>query len=106
MPRNSIAGNSYWGESRRLTVRLSDRDVRDLDDLVEQRGIDRSAAIRRAIQQAFAEVARRRRHSLLCAIADMSVADLRALASRLRIKGRGVMKGEELRNAVRGVVQG
>ena len=105
MSRHNLAGKYYWGESQRLTVRLTHRDLAGLDQLVEQWGIDRSAAIRRALQQAAAEVDQQRREALLSALPAMNVSELRRLAKRLRIKGRARMKGEELRRAVRCIVQ-
>lgn len=105
MPRHNLAGNYYWGESQRLTVRLSQRDLAGLDQLVELWGLDRSAAIRRALQQAVVEVDRQRREALLSALPAMNVTELRSLAKRLRIKGRARMKGQELRRAVRCIVQ-
>ena len=105
MPRHNLAGSYYWGESQRLTVRLSRRDLAGLDRLVELWGLDRSAAIRRALQQAAAEADRQRREALLSALPVMNVTELRSVAMRLRIKGRSRMKGEELRRAVRCIVQ-
>ena len=100
MPRRNLAGN-FWGESQRLTVRVSSRELRALDDLADAWGIDRSEAIRRAIREAATGVRRQRRQALLAALPTITVAQLRRVAGELDVPGRSRMTSPELRNAVR-----
>lgn len=102
----SPATTYYWGESRRLTIRFSDRDIRDLDQLVELWDLDRSAVMRKVLRQVVVEVRQPRREAMLCALPEMNVTELRTLARRLRVRGRSRMTAQELRHAVRCAVQG
>lgn len=104
MPRRSLAG-TCWGESERLTVRVSPKELRALDALVAAWGTDRSEVIRRAIREAAARARRQRRQALLDALPAATVAQLRRLATELHIPGRSRMTSLELRNAVRSVLQ-
>jgi hypothetical protein len=101
MPRNNLAGPYHWGESQRLTVRLTHRDLADLDELTELWGLDRSAAVRRVLQQAATAARRQQRDALLAALPGMKGAALRSLARRLHIAGHSRMKADELRSALR-----
>ena len=67
MSRPNLAGD-FWGESQRLTVRVSSRELRALDELTDAWGADRSEAIRRALREAAAGVRRQRRQALLAAL--------------------------------------
>jgi len=100
MSRPNLAGD-FWGESQRLTVRVSSRELRALDELTDAWGADRSEAIRRALREAAAGVRRQRRQALLAALPTSTVAQLRRLARDLHIPGRSRMTSLELRNAIR-----
>lgn len=103
MPRRSLDG-SYWGESQRLTVRLTRRDLRLLDDLATAWTTDRSDVIRRALRDAADTARRKLRQERLDALPTMPVAELRRLASQLRIAGRSRMNSAALRAELRRVL--
>ena len=104
MPRRSLAG-TRWGESERLTVRVSPGELRALNELVDAWGQDRSEVVRRAIREAAAQLRQRRRQARLDALPDMTVARLRRLATELGIPGRSHMTSPELRCVIRTVLQ-
>jgi metal-responsive CopG/Arc/MetJ family transcriptional regulator len=100
MPRRSLDG-SYYGESQRLTVRLTLRDLRLLDDLATIWRADRSEVIRRALRGAADGARRQLRQERLDALPTMPVAELRRLATKLRITGRSRMTSTALRAELR-----
>ena len=99
MPRNNLDGNR-WGESQRLTVRLSRRERRALDELAVAWQSDKSEALRRAVRQAAAAVRRQQHEAWLDALPTMTVAQLRAHAARLHVARRSKMTKAELRDAL------
>ena len=104
MPRRNLSG-TCWGVSERLTVRISPKELRAVNELVAAWGEDRSEAIRRAIRQAATQLRQRGRQARLDALPDLTVARLRRLATELGIPGRSRMTSAELRSAVRTVLQ-
>ena len=99
MPRTNIAGD-WSGESFRLTARLSPVELMALDDLCVAWSTDRSQALRRALRETAAAVARQRCDALLADVPTLSVAELRALAATLSIASRSRMPKSLLRAAV------
>jgi len=104
MPRRSLIGTT-WGESERLTIRVSPRELRALNELVDTWGTDRSEVVRRAIREAAARARRQRRQALLESLPTITVAQLRRLAMELDIPRRSRMTSLELRNAVRTLLE-
>lgn len=98
MSRRNLRGS--WGESQRLTLRLTGTDFSELDDLAQNWGCDRSEALRRALRQAGVLERERRRKERLDALPTMRVAQLRELARQLRLTGRSKMTKADLRQAL------
>jgi len=103
MPRLNLARDP-WGESQRLTVRVTVKELQALDELVAAWGADRSHALRRAVREAAARARQQHRQALLDALPTLTVAKLRRLATELHIPGRSRMTSRDLRQAVRKVL--
>jgi hypothetical protein len=100
MPRKKLNGD-WWGESQRFTVRLSRSEQRALRELATAWQTDTSAAIRRAVREAAADVRRQELEKHLTELPALNRAELRSLASRLRVAGRSRMSKAELLAAIR-----
>lgn len=109
MPRKSISG--YWGETSRITLRVSPGDLRALDSLGAAVGTDRSetlrtllreagAALRKREQEAADAVRQRERDAALAGLPGMSRSELLVLAEKHAMKGRSKMTVPELRDAL------
>lgn len=105
MPRRNLDGR-YAGESRRITVRLGDKAMRDLDELTDAWGGERSDVIRRAVQQAATAARRQRREALVAEVPTMTIAELRRVARELYIDGRSRMTRPTLQDAILARLQG
>ena len=104
MARRNLAGN-YWGESQRLTIRLSPADMRTLDELAEAWQSDRSEVLRRALREVAVSTRKRRRDELLSALPFLTLGELRALARDHQIRGRSKMTKPRLQAALLACLQ-
>jgi metal-responsive CopG/Arc/MetJ family transcriptional regulator len=100
MSCKNLAGN-WMGESHRVTLRLTDADIRLLDRLAETWQSDRSEVLRRALREAGVHEHRRHRDALLAELLTMTVPELRALACQHWIRGRSKMTKAQLQEVLR-----
>ena len=100
MPRRNL-DNDYWGESPRVTIRLSRTDWVALGVLEEDWGLERSGLIRRALREAASKVRKQRREAIEASLLTMRVPRLRKLAGDYGIRGRSKMPKADLIKAIR-----
>lgn len=100
MTRKNLAGE-HWGQSQRLTIRLTKADLRTLDQLTLAWTLDRSETLRRILREAGQAHREQIRDELLATLPQLSLDALRALARQRRIAGRSKMTKAALRDALR-----
>ena len=99
MSRKNLAGN-WMGESRRVTLRLTNADIRLLNHLAETWQSDRSEVLRCALREADVHEHRRSRDALIAELPTMTGPRLRALVGRHWIRGRSKMTKAHLLQAL------
>lgn len=100
MTRKTLGG-THWGESPRLTLRLTKADLQTLDQLASSWSLDRSETLRRVLREAGRAHRQRIRDALLASLPDLSLDALRVLARQRRIVGRSKMTKSRLLDALR-----